>query len=438
MATKQISNKTVADHVASQGSADWPTVTASTVSKWRHGRHHPQLRMLPHIATAVMADPADLAIMLNVLRASHSGDHQVELSLRVQQLQAELSEVYAELSEATARQIVTSRQTGLVALTDRVLNSAGWALRIQATYAGAQGRELHLANRLTFTNDATPHTTHANVRRVFGPELRRLNASLADPPSKPRRRSAEPWREPSLMSAGRSLESWINLDPVESSASFSMPVYAVPTIPKREGPPPRFSSVIVLATTVRSWAPVFARHLADQLGYGYTSSLDLASAIYDKTTDDVSSEQHAEAAYNLIRNPPDRHVSCHYEAPHARASRTTEALRGASLRDTLVIWLSEDDRLLKLAVPTVSAGVGIDQEIRLLQSLRSSIDEEIQRLPSMKHSVDLVISERSAELSASDPASVRDERAQYTLTKVAEVRRALVLEGWVEPALSKS
>lgn len=431
MKTEKIGNRQVAEHISSRVGEGWPQVSESTVSKWRHGTYHPQLRLLPYLAAAIGADATEIAIMLKALPSDYVEANPVDLSVHARKLEADLTDAHLELASTNARTIGELRQAGLQDLTDRVLGLRDWSLLLQPTFAGGPGEELHLSNRLTFTKKSLPRTTHAKVIEVFGSELRRLNASHAEPPPASTHTTTGVWTEQTSGTAFTRPSTWEHLAPMDLSASFSIPVYTIQSLPARTSRHPGFSSVLVLATTIRSWVPVFSRRLAELLGFGLTSSLDLAAVVHSRPTDDVESEHRADAAFHLIRNPPALHVAYHHESVSIRSTRTLEALRGATLDNTLVIWLSESDRLLKLAELNRAGGGSLPGDFERMVKHREDVSDFMTGLRGKNLTRRLEIPERLVRQTRSPLGNIRDDRVRYTLEEAKATYDTLTGAGWV-------
>nr|WP_146081341.1 hypothetical protein [Pseudoclavibacter sp. RFBI5] len=138
----------------------------------------------------------------------------------------------------------------------------------------------------------------------------------------------------------------------------------------------------MLSTTIKSFVPVFSRRLADRLSYGLTSALDLAANVAGKSIDEVLSPERAVQTFMLLRSPPERYVSYHYEATEIRDSLTVEALSTLPFDGAVAVWLRESRQLLQHAVlhrsETDQSSIAHDLDEAL--SHRAAVDEEIENL----------------------------------------------------------
>jgi transcriptional regulator with XRE-family HTH domain len=382
-------------------------ISPSTVAKWRSGVQHPRLSDLPEIARVLGFDPIDVAIQVGVLPPSYTGRVQVEMAMRLSQYQADLARLHAERVQVATR-------TAMADLLDSVLETKRWGLAIQPAYEGPPDDRLHLANRLAFRRTDGESARVEDVLIDFGDHLRQLHAS-----------------------AGK-VGGWpAQSDGSDAPVRFSIPVYSRPREPRHSTAlHPHCPAVLVVSTTVKSWAPVFSRHLADTLGYGLTSGLDLAASVHLKSIEQTVSKERADQSFLLIRNAPSRYVSYHYESSEARDSRTVEALSTMPNDESKVIWLREDDELLRFAVAHRSDLGARERERDLEATLRhrDAVDRIVAgnaRLGRRTLQVDLRLPSGSS--SESDPYTVRDERIAATIAAASDAHAELVRRGWVAP-----
>ena len=351
-------------------------ITAGTIAKWRSGVQHPRLEDLPAVARALRLDPVDIAIRLGVLPPSYSGRAHVDMAIRLSELQSAVATFQAE-------QLLRMRRSAMTELVEAVLAQPRWGLAVEPAFEGPAEDRIHLADRLAFRRTDGADTSVADVLHEFGRHLHGLHASESRVGGWPLGGSGTP-------------------------ARFSVPVYTRPREPQISAPSyPRCPAVVVISTTIKAWTPVFARHLADSLNYGLTSGLDIAASVHNKSIDQTLSAERAEQTFLLIRNPPGRYVSYHYESSAARDSRTLEALALLPDDGTRVVWLREEDDLLEFAVRHRSDRERRRQErdFAATRNFRDGVDDLIATSPRLQGAVmrvDLTLPPGTSPQSAPD------------------------------------
>jgi hypothetical protein len=379
-------------------------ITAGTIAKWRSGLQHPRLSDLPAIARVLRLDAVDLAIQVGVLPPSYSGRAHVDMAVRLSELQSTLATFQAE-------HLVRARQSALSNLFEAVLERPRWGLAVEPSFEGPTDERIHLADRLAFRRTDGVEPNRADVLDEFGHLLHALHASRSRVGGWPLGSAYEPVR-------------------------FSAPVYTRPREPGSETPVrPNCPAVVVVSTTIKSWAPVFARHLADSLGYGLTSALDMAASVHNKSIDQTRSAERAEQTFLLIRNPPKRYVSYHYESSEARDSRTLEALHLLSNDGTKLVWLREDDDLLEFAVRHRSDldRRRQDQDLAATRRFRDSVDDLLAndaRLHLTTVQMDLSLPPGSSP--RSPPEAIRDEYIAEILAAAHETYAEFRRRRWID------
>lgn len=376
-------------------------ITPSTITKWRAGSQHPRLADLPAVAVALGVDPVDVAIELGVLPGSYAGGVQIDMAIRLAEFQAHIADLHAE-------RMSQSIQSGMANLLNAVLQKQRWGLAVQPAVEGPPGQQLRLANRLAFrrTDDVQPRVE--DVLSDFGPQLRELHASSSY------------------------IGGWPADGDVAPPVRFSVPVYTQPHRPS--GPAHAYCpAVVVLSTTIKSWAPVFSRHLADDLGYGLTSGLDLAASTHNKSIDLTVSKERADQSFLLIRNAPARYVSYHYESSEVRDSRTMEALSTMPADDTKIVWMREDDQLLQFAVNHRSDLRAREPERDLEATVRHRDDLDVVLTHAALRDRVLRVEVHLPEGCdpKSDPNSIRRGRVEATITAASHTFNEMVRRKWV-------
>ena len=376
-------------------------ITAGVVTKWRSGVQHPRLSDLPQLARALAIDPVDVAIQVGVLPSSFTSRIQVDMAIRLSEYQADVTRLHAERVSEVMR-------SGMAKLVEAVLEQPHWGLAVEPAFEGPTRERIHLANRLAFRRVDGVRADREEVLGEFGGLLRDLHASRSEVGGWPTN----------------------GVEPVR----FSVPVYTQPRPPRSSTTHPDCSALVVVSTTIKSWAPLLARHIADDLGYGLTSGLDLAASVHAKSIDQTVSHERADQSFLLIRNPPPRYVSYHYESSEARDSRTVEALFNMANDGAKVLWLRESDDLLRFAVNNRSDTSMRARDLDLVATLshRDQVDDAIAssaQLRARTLQIDLQLPAGSSP--EVDPTALRNERIEQTIRSARRARNEMVRRGWL-------
>lgn len=370
-------------------------VTASTVRKWRTGESHPPLNLIPMLASALDVEAEEIAAELGILDRSRKTAVRTELALRLPRLEAEIH----RLSEVIVR---AESNNGQAALVSAVEASDEWALGIWPAYEGPKAYRVHSADRLLLlrTDKRVAHESQLPASIVAA--LDGLHASTSRAPG---------WDQ---VTNGKGL-------------AYSIQVHTRPHPPAASRNELEVApSVLVLSTTVRAWERSVAAHLADALGFGLTSSRDIASIVADEHINRTRSwSQYAE---RLIEVPPESYVYSHSESSGVKDSRTRKALQRRLETSSLVVWLKEDDALIDHAVqyrnPRYEGWTAEEDRARTIRH-RDEITEMLEARTS-RRTIVIPLSLPIAATPLTDPHSLREENVERSIATAALVLQAIV------------
>lgn len=283
------------------------------VSRWRHGRQRPLLGQLPRIADALGLSPLDLPSAMGMIELPV--DDPTSLARRVVELESHLVREVA--STSVARSAILTAE-----LWQAVTDSKTWTMSMYPAHEGLRGYEVLAATRLSFARLDERTAEFDDVEWDLGEQLRAVGAAPSGVPIYP---------------------------PNPHAVGYSIREHTRPRPPHAKVSSHRARSFAVLATTVRSWVSDVAAHVAQPLGYGLTSPLDLAAAAAGKSISRTRPEERDQFASDLIVDQPHLYVAYHYEAIPTSRTRTHSAVRRAISQGQYVVWLDESDAMLDFA-----------------------------------------------------------------------------------------
>ncbi len=313
-------------------------VSEERVISWRRGRSRPDLRFLPLIATEVGAmrgeftvDPALLLRRMGVLPDPPSPSEAVQASIRLQQVEL-------RLADSLARLRAFRRTESAASVVAAAQNSGNWAVAVWPTWEGPDGHRMHVADRLDFRRlDGMPADVWADH------DLRLVLRNVYATPS-----GAHP--------------RWTDHDETASVQFWAIHHVAAPRSPTIARPWPGLESIACYAIGDDVWAHDVGAMLAMVLGYGLTTTRDLAvdmggvmhpdgredggtgeATHLDAGRRQRQAEAMAEAHAAIAVAPRQRRVWTHHGtvvAPELVFAQVTRHPSGG------VVWLRETDRHL--------------------------------------------------------------------------------------------
>lgn len=290
-------------------------VEQEVVSAWRKGRARPTLEQLFEIGPAISrlrkledGDALQLFRNMGVIGDRTVGDSElVDMALRLQKLELKLAHAQS-MSNAFSR---TGAAGSVVAA---AVKSGHWAVAVWPDWEGPVDYKLHISDRLDF-------------RRLDG-----------NPPSV--------WEDQSLKRALRSVYATPSLGrPRWSDESEGVEFWSIPHVGKPRAPMvtsswPMLSSVGCISLSKSAWVHDFGSLLALAIGYGATTTRDLALEITGALNNRDSAA--TLVADRLVQRAPGRRVWSHEgDIPHGLVAGLP-----SERPDSALIWLRERGELL--------------------------------------------------------------------------------------------
>jgi hypothetical protein len=312
------------------------TISEERISNWRRGLSRPKLVELGVIVDALnherpddRARPFSMQTLLEDMGVVTLGPSSQELFGRAYRLH----KINLKLEGADTALATTGRRAGAARIVQQAIDTQEWAVAVTPALEGPdENTQMHVADRLT-------------IVRVGGQPL------FDDP-------DADIWADKHMKAAIRSTYAL----PSEAGGRWSTPP------PDAVAPPTRWSisyvssprdavvsvpweglrAFAVIATTQTSWVKNVASLVSLALGYGLTTTSDLAMVATGRSTDKTSHRDRAQSHQLLLDRLPARRVWAHYGIPSPGDSvfgpLPTES--GGAPR---FVWLDESDRQLRRA-----------------------------------------------------------------------------------------
>lgn len=382
----------LADGLAAQG------VDAADVRNWLRGRGNPRLDLIPEIATVlagetdgspgwdVLALPKAMGVVPNSEGLVPELIYSIsKLQSRLTKLQQQVGQFGAELGPAS----VVRRACHLAEA-----GSAVWAVASWPAVEGPADCRVHVADRLDFRRIDGREATADDVRDNFQDALFGVGAV---------RGAASPrWVETSGAP-----------DPFVSQ--WAIPHLGGPRSSTIRAPWPGMPSVVVVSTTVRSWANDVASHLADALGYGQTSTRDLSMDLTGYRRGSRADVERDSIQQWLMRRPQSKRVWSHWSVREALPDPEEST-------DVVVVVLREDDTLLRRE----SQSSEEHEELTVLRTARDAL-----LIQADKYSKRVVL---DVALPTGTTSEVRDSRFEQALTCALTTLEVSLREGWLDGA----
>jgi transcriptional regulator with XRE-family HTH domain len=300
-------------------------VDEETVRNWRKGRVHPRLGQLPLIAEVLQmggdlssggADPLYLHRRMGLLPARPPDEDLIDAAYRLQKLEQ-------KLAEAMDRAGSLGRREGASTVVRAAVKTGEWAVAVWPVTEGTADCPLHVADRIDIRRtDGLPVTTDDVWRdQTLKAALR---AAYAVPATRNPRWSTE-----------------------EGISHWAISHVGSPRSPLVRLPHPGAASVVCLALTVDSWVNDVASLIGTALGYGLTTTRDLAMEAYGLHYG-ATLAHHRQIAYEAkLERPPQSRVLSHH-APLGRPPCSPFLPASGRWReDVIFVWLRESDDLLR-------------------------------------------------------------------------------------------
>lgn len=324
MAETRVTNRQLADAIGE---------TEATVAAWRQPhRGTPRLGLLPAIARELGMgrtehreyDPLQLPRIMGMIPSppgTSDVNHAVDLAYRVQKLEL-------KLIEAQERAGDQGRRAGAAGIVRAAQASGRWAVANWPAIEGPPDCRLRVAERIdiirTDTSDPTPLTAE------------------------------EVWADAEMRHALRSAYAiratrgprWADHSTVPVS-SWSILHVGGPTSPLIRVAHPGAPSIAVTALTVDSWANDVASLLATSIGYGLSSSRDMAMEVYGIGPQDQTTDQRLDIHHRFLERPPKRRCWAHYSGLSSGWDTLLDTPQKRADPEILHVWLPESDELLE-------------------------------------------------------------------------------------------
>lgn len=298
MAEWGISNRALAARMSLDRPLD-REVSEDVVSYWRRGRSRPQLWELPQIVRALNAlrqqdrpeDPKLLDVQsllrdMGALDAEPADAELFDTALRLQKLQLKLRD--ANYQAATQGSLY-----GASRIVQAAVDGGKWAVAVWPSYEGpTPSTRIHVSDRIDFRR--TDDYSEASNDTVWADESMKAALRAAHAvPSRARPR----WNMTS--------------DDAPGGAGWSVLHIGVPRDPVVQSPWPGLpGGLCFIAVTSDSWVTDIADLTALMIGYGLTTTTDLAMEIFGQAG--VAAPRRWRYHEQLLRDPPRRDVWVHH------------------------------------------------------------------------------------------------------------------------------
>jgi len=301
-------------------------VDEEMVRNWRKGRTHPQLSQLPLIAAALgmtgdtsargLGNPLHLLRQMGLLPHEPDDQELFDAAYRLQKLEL-------KLAEAMDRAGSYGRREGAGGVVRAAVASGSWAVAVWPAIEGTSECPLHVADRL-------------DIRRTDG------RATSSD----------EVWRDPGLKAALRAAYAVPATRSPRWSSDETVSHWAISYIGSPRGavvssPHPGITSVACVALTVDSWINDIASLLAVCIGYGLTTTRDLAMEAYGLHSGATLPEHRRAAHSALLQRPPETRVWSHHAPLGIPVMDPLLPPFGRWRDDVLYVWMRESDEVLQ-------------------------------------------------------------------------------------------
>jgi len=376
-------------------------VDEETVRNWRKGKTHPRLAQLSIIAEALGmsgesegsagADALYLLREMSLLPRRPGDQELIDAAYRLQKLELKLAEAM-ELAGSYGR------RGGAAGVVRAAVASGRWAVAVWPAMEGTRDCPLHVADRIDIrSSDGTP-TSNDDVWADPG-----LKAALRAAYAVPAKRTPR-WS-------------------TDSAAShWAISHIGSPKSPVVQLPHSGLVSVACVALVVDSWVNDVASLLATALGYGLTTTRDLAMEAYGRHSG-ASLPEHRRVVHEAkLERPPQRRVWSHHASVGDARGNPFVPRSGRWRSDLIFVRLRESDALLEGWVRRDKARGSLDHYV----ADRSFVDECIVNLRNPSQVINLEV----------EDLETPEQRWQQVLECVSQALTAMVDRGFLSSNLA--
>lgn len=300
---------------------------------WRFKRRKPPITQLPKIAEVLRAgaseershDPLYFFHLLGVIPAPPPRELQervVDVAFRLQKMQLDFAQAQDDAG-------TYGRRGGSTAILKAALASERWGVAIWPAFEGPDSCMMKVSDRIDFTRLDPDDRTPLTAGEVWADPLMRkaLRAAYALRTSRTPR--------------------WATFTDRPTS-QWSVPHIGSPMAPLVEKPYPGAPSIALSSITNASWVNDVASILALVIGYGLSTTRDLAMDIGEPSPEmDVTSELKLMVHGRWLQMPPLRRCWSHHSVMSGNWENPfTYPGEGSQSEAVVHVWLEEDNDLL--------------------------------------------------------------------------------------------
>ncbi len=374
-------------------------VDEETVRNWRKGKTRPLLAQLPKIAEVLgmgagspggQGDPLYLLRRMQLLPAGPGDRELIDAAYRLQKLEL-------KLTQAMDRAGSHGRREGAGVVVRAAMQTSRWAVAVWPAVEGPPSCRLHVADRIDIRRTDNEPTTNQEVwhdQALKGA----LRAAYAVPATRGPRWSTD-----------------------EGTSHWSISHVGSPRSPLVSLPYSGLSSLCCFALTVDSWVNDVGSLIATALGYGLTTTRDLAMEAYGLHSGATLADHRRAAHETRLERPPERRVWTHHAPLGQPQSDPLQAGSGVWRNDVCFVWLRESDELLQRFVDRKQLP-GLT--LKALQEDRDRVDALITQLPNPPQVIIVDVDRRPPV----------DDRWKQVLEGVSSALTQLVDRGFLDPA----
>lgn len=306
-------------------------VTDSQLKYYRLGRVKPGLTLFPKLAEVLRAgandershDPLyflDLMGLVPKPRSTELQDRLVDVAYRLHKLQLKFAQAQDEAG-------TYGRRGGSAAVVKASLASERWGVAVWPAFEGPKDCRMKVADRIDFTRLDAKDSTPLTADEVWAdPLIRKALRSAYAIRTKRRPRWADFTQRP--------------------TSQWSIPHIGSPMAPLVEKPYLGAPSISLSSITNASWVNDVASLLALIIGYGLSTTRDLAMDIGDLSPEAITNQQTLMVHGRWLQNPPQRRCWSHHSTLTREWDNPFSYPGKPQAQGVLHIWIEEDDALL--------------------------------------------------------------------------------------------
>lgn len=297
------------------------------VQNWKKGIR-PKLAELPYIVAALEMggngdgsyQPNYLAEKMGIIPRTVGINDVIDLAYRLQKLELKYHGALDRAAEA-------ANTSGAAGIVNAAVQSRSWAVAVWPAVEGPEDCRLHVSDRIDI----------------------RPNVEIVDPSLTPESVWEDPVMRDALrlayaIPAGRKPR-WSYREPGVTSWSISH--VGKPMAPTIGAHHPGFSTINFYSQTVDSWVNDVASLTATVLGYGLTTTRDLAMEFYGVAGDQILAAHREPMHRWVLERPLKRRVSSHYGPVTRNGPTPFSDSSGKVDGHTIHVWLREDEGVLQ-------------------------------------------------------------------------------------------